>query len=162
MICPKRNSALLFFIMILLAGCGIHNVDSTSNRFLSIETDREVYQIDETDYIKVTVTNTSIRTIHYNRCLSTVIEVLGDDGEIIETIGLPVCYCLCLSTLEPGAKIDPDITRVPVNFPYMREKLDGHLGRTFRIRYEFSLDSNWKQMLPNTLSRTPPFVITNS
>ena len=162
MLWPNRFAVLLFFVMILLAGCDIHNVDSTYNRFLSIETDQEVYLIDETEYINVTVTNTSIRTIHYNRCLSTVIEILGNDGEIIHTIGLPVCKCLCLSTLETGAKIDPDITRVPINFPYMREKLDGHLGSTFRIRFEFSLDSNWNQILPNSLSRTPPFVITDS
>lgn len=162
MTCLKTNIALLFLVLILLAGCNLNNVDTTSNRFLSIETDKEVYQFDKTEFIEVTVTNTSNRTIHYNRCLPIAIEVLGGSDEIIDTIGFPVCKCLCLARLEPGEKLDPDITKVSLNYPLVREKLDGHLNRTFRVRFEFSLDSNWKQVLPYSLSRTPPFVITDS
>lgn len=161
---PLKKITLFFVVLILLAGCDLYNVDTTttSNRYLSIETDKEVYQLDETDFIEATITNTSIRTIHYNGCLPITMEVLGDSGEIIDTIGFPVCECLCLATLEPGEKLNPDITNVPINFPLIREKLDEHLNRTFRIRFEFSLDSNWEQMLPHSLSRTPPFVITDS
>lgn len=106
-----RTSILLLFIIGTLSftACDYFGSGSGFGPLLTVETDRDHYVIGEDEVIGVTITNISEIPLRYNTCLMRIMEVIRD-GEVIDTIGHPTCYCNCITTLNPGETIKSEFS----------------------------------------------------
>ncbi|MCC5913005.1 MAG: hypothetical protein JJU46_01410 [Balneolaceae bacterium] len=108
----KRHIRFLILFIIgslTLSACDYFSSGTKFGPYLSVETDRDHYVIGEDEVIGVTIINISEMSLRYNTCLMKMLEVIRD-GEIIETIGHPTCYCNCITTLNPGETINPEFS----------------------------------------------------
>ena len=160
----KINHQILFKLLILvllIQGCDFWNFSGLhTGEFLSIQTDKLEYNIHKDEIIKVIIKNNSDNSLHYNTCFPKILEVLNYDGEIIATKGFPVCYCLCLTTLEPGETVPEQITQLDIKtLTYSHPSLKEYRDVLFRLRFEFSLDRQWNNPLPPSFTRSNPFML---
>ncbi len=160
------NNQILFKLLIpvfLMQGCDFWNFSGLhTGEILSIQTDKQVYNIHKDETIEVHINNNSDKSLYYNTCFSKVLEVLNQDGLIIDAKGFPVCYCLCLTTLEPGEIVPVEITQIDLEtLLYFHPDLSEYRDLRFRIRFDFSLDRQWNNPLPASFTRTNPFQLTD-
>jgi hypothetical protein len=136
--------------------CGILDADKSPS--LNIETDKDIYDLNEHEYVAVKIENNSDQTIYYSTCLARELEIIKD-GELFDTIPYGVCYCICSATLEPGEKVFPDVSKV--NISILKDKSDTLPSSntiSYRVKYSFYEDKAWgENPLPNHELRSNKF-----
>lgn len=150
------TTALLVFTLV---GCNNPLSIGGQNPVL-IKTDKTQYHFSEDDSVKVSITNQSSETIFYSTCFGKTIEVLHKD-KVIETLGTPVCYCLCPAELKPGESIPVRLSSLSTEyFNHQKQNLLSDESLTFRIRYSFYYDEAFgDEPFPENYSRTNKFII---
>lgn len=124
----------LLMLAPLAGGCDLFGSEA-SPPSLSIETEREAYDLARDTTIKVEIQNASDQTLYYSTCLATSLEVL-EEGRVVETIGLGACHCLCPAELEPGEKVAPGVSRVFTEaFLRASERLREGPSVSYRLAY---------------------------
>lgn len=132
----------VFFLMMVIsiASCGILNSEEKPS--LNIETEKDIYLLNEDEFIAVTIENTSGKTVYYSTCLARELEVL-ENGSHVDTIQFGVCYCLCPAELQPGDKVAADVSKMPIQYIKESEQLRGEESITYRLKYSLHKDKAW-------------------
>ena len=89
--------------LVFCAGCSIFGLDE--GQPLKLRTDSPSYELREGVMISVTGVNISLKTIHFNRCMSMQLDAL-DGNRVAGTFTFPSCDCLCFDELEPGERLE--------------------------------------------------------
>jgi len=154
------DSALLVVVIAVLfaGGCGLFGSGEAPS--LRIETDRNLYHLARDSTIEVDIQNTSGKTIYYSTCLAMSLEV-WEDGRVVDTIGLPVCYCSCPAKLEPGAKVASSVSRAFIEaIAQESDRLRDSHAASYRLRYAFWRDEAWgDELLPRQELRSNRFAL---
>lgn len=153
---PRVAGVVLLVLSILAGGCELFGSDAPPA--LSIETDRTTYDLAEDDTIQVTIRNTSDRVIHYSTCLETTLEIL-EDGRVVDTVGFPVCLCICPAQLAPGERVDPGLSSVRTDtIVEWSDSLRTGPAVSYRLVYAFHWDEALgDEPLPRQERRSNPF-----
>lgn len=131
---PHVILAGLLALALIAGGCDLFGSEASSPS-LSIETEREAYDLARDTTIKVEIQNTSDQTLYYSTCLATVLEVL-EEGRVVDTIGLGACHCLCPAEVQPGEKVAPGVSRVFTQaFLRASERLREGPSVSYRLAY---------------------------
>ena len=155
---PAKSLLILALILMIssMGACGILSSDESPS--LNIKTDKDLYSLDEDEYIGVEIENTSDQTIYYSTCLARELEII-DAGELIDTISFGVCYCLCPAKLEPGEKVSSDVSKVLIAI--LKDKSDQLMSSesiSYRLKYSFYEDKAWgDKLLPVNELRSNEF-----
>lgn len=131
---PHVILAGLLAMALIAGGCDLLGSEASSPS-LSIETEREAYDLARDTTINVEIQNTSDQTLYYSTCLATSLEVL-EEGRVVDTIGLGACHCLCPAELQPGEKVAPGVSRVFTQaFLRASERLREGSSISYRLAY---------------------------
>lgn len=115
---------------------------------LRVETDRDTYHLARDSTIEVSIKNTSQETIYYNTCLSKMLEVM-EDGRVVDTIGLPVCFANRPAQLGPGEEVASTVSQVHIaSIARVSDRLHAGSATSYRIAYAFYQDEAWDELLP--------------
>jgi hypothetical protein len=154
----RSRHCMMVLILIFLAGCGI--LGSNGSPSLKIETDLEVYDLNDTEFINVDIVNTSEQTIYYSTCLARELEILNN-GELVDTVPFGVCYCICSATLEPGEQVAPYISKTSTYMIKERsDQLQSKGSVTYRLKYSFYEDKAWgEKLLPQNELQSNEFTL---
>lgn len=145
----------LLLLGLIIGGCDLSG-SGVSSPSLSIETDRGAYHLARDSTIQVEIRNVSDQPIHYSTCLATSLEVV-EDGQVVDTIGLPVCYCACPATLEPGEKVAPTVSSVSMDAIAQVSDRLGESSVSYRLAYAFYQDEPWGDLLARPERQSNPF-----
>tara|TARA_R100001143_G_scaffold63409_1_gene70269 strand:- start:228 stop:734 length:507 start_codon:yes stop_codon:yes gene_type:complete len=147
---------ILILIIISISGCGI--LSSDGNPSLKITTEHDTYDLSEDEYISVEIVNTSDQSIYYSTCLAKELEII-DSGELVESIPFGVCYCYCSSRLEPGEKVEPNVSKAFIaNLKENPDQLMLNENVSYRLKYEFYDDETFgDELLPDNQLRSNEF-----
>lgn len=156
------NKKFIFVLGILClcsASCDLLSSDNSIP--IHIETNKKHYNLKTDDSVEVTITNKSKQTIHYSTCLSKTIEVVKKN-KIVQTSGLPVCYCLCPAELKPGESMPVHNSSISVkSFQFHNNYRESTEPVEYRIKYSLFFDEAFGDApVPPEYSRSNTFTIT--
>lgn len=155
----KIRSILTLLLLLLMFISGCNDPLNPRGQFpISIKTDKNHYNLNQDDFVTVTITNKSSETIFYSTCFEKTIEAIKDD-ELIETFGTPVCYCICTAVLKPGESIPENISSLSIETIKSRvENLATDESVSYRIQYSLYYDGAFgDEPVPVKYSRTNKF-----
>lgn len=133
-------------------------MSSNGTPSLKIATEHVTYDLNDDEYISVEIVNTSDQNIYYSTCLAMDLEII-DSGELVGSIPFGVCYCYCSARLEPGEKVEPNVSRAFIaNLKENPEQLILNENVTYRLKYEFYEDQTFgDNLLPDNELRSNEF-----
>lgn len=154
------NKYFTYILLILFTCCISCNILNSNNHpHIDIQTDKNHYNLNTDDLIKVTITNKSDRVIHYSTCLSKSLEVVKKN-QPEKTLGLPVCYCLCPAELKPGESMPVHISSISAE-AFQVDDQESKEPLTYRIKYSLYYDDAFgDDPVPTEYSRSNKFTIT--
>lgn len=158
----KPIPALLLLLFMFLSECN-DPLTPQSQFPISIKTDKNHYNLNEDDSVKVIVTNKSSEAIYYSTCFEKTIEMMKGN-KVIKKFGTPVCYCLCPAELKPGESIPEQISSLSIkNFKSQAENLVSDKSLEYRIQFSFYFDEAFgDDPIPREYSRSNTFKITEN
>lgn len=145
-------------LALIVSGCSL--LDSEEPPFsLRVETNRDTYHLARDSTIEVSIQNTSQETVYYNTCLSKVLEVM-EDGRVVDTIGLPVCFANRPAQLGPGEEVVSTVSQVYIaSIAGVSDQLRAGSATSYRIAYTFYQDEGWDELLPQEELRSNRFAL---
>ncbi len=156
-----RLKVPVLLVLACLTGCNLISSDSDDYAPvpIKIQTDKAHYNLKDDESVEVTITNRSSRTLYYSTCLPKAVEMISGK-KITQTIGLPVCYCLCPAELKPGEMMPVHISTISLQQRFV-DDVPPEKSVSYRIRYSFHLDETFgdKPVAPK-YSRSNKFTLT--
>lgn len=152
---------MFVLVVLFLCSSSCDFLESDNQIPISIKTDKNHYNLNEDDSVKVAITNRSSETIFYSTCALKEIETIKDE-KIIKNFGMPICYCICPAELKPGESIPGTISSLSTEiFKSQRENLMPDKPLTYRIQYSLYYDEAFgDDPVPPEYSRSNTFKIT--
>lgn len=145
---------ILLPLLILLSSCSLLGSDEPA---LRLQTDRERYELDTAELIKIEVKNISSSVIYFSTCMPTTLEEL-EGSRVVATLGFPVCYCICRAELEADERWS---YRVSVDWiEQHKNRLELGEYNRYRFRLAFYTDKEMRKPLAEAALYTNRFTIT--
>ena len=138
--------------LLVLSGCDLFGGDSD----FEIKTDKNTYTAG--DELVVSAKNNTSDVIHYSTCMPTSLQELADD-KVVESIGFPICQCICSAELAPGETYE---WTVGTQWLWQNQgPSQPKIGPKYQFRFAFYKDKAMKKSLNPTELTSNTFTFTS-